>query len=187
MAQNTATTDGGSTTDHPAAELEEIVIDPDDVVEAMRRNKRDETEQRSHVLRVTPSFEGAQSATLHVSEPYTHYPPELSQKPIHIAPEAFIVGHGAGSRHPDWRDEWSYPNRHEVLSLFRDEFGARDENGENRPLTDDEEDEWDEWWETAVEMWEGRVRHTLQKTDELTLTSQHPDIEDTTVSVRVQG
>jgi len=187
MAQNIATADGGSNSDHPAADVDTIVVDPDDVIEAMQRNDRDQDEQRSHVLRVSPSFEGEKKATPHVSEAHTYYPPELSQKPLHIGPEAFIVGHGAGSRHPDWRNEWSYPNLHEERSLFRDEFDARDEHGENRPLTDEEEDEWEEWWDTAVEMWKDRVRHALKNTEEMTLTSQHPDIEDTTVAVRFES
>jgi hypothetical protein len=33
-------------------------------------------------------------------------------------------------------------------------------------------------------MWEDRVRHALKNTEGLTLTSEHPDIEDTTVAVR---
>ena len=187
MAQNTATADGGSNSDHPAADVDTIVVNPDDVVEAMRRNHRDSDEQRSHVLRFSPPLEGEQTATPHVSEAHTYYPPELSQKPIHIGPEAFIVEHGAGNRHPDWRNEWSHPDLHRERSLFRDEFGARDEHGESRQLTDDEEDEWEEWWDTAVEMWEDRVRHALKNTEELTLTSQHPDIEDTTVAVRIES
>lgn len=187
MAQQIATTDGGSDENHPAAGLETIVVDPDAVVEAMRRNKRDETEQRSHVLRVSPPFDGQQTATQYVSEDHAHYPSGMDPKPVHIAAEAFIVGHDAGSRHPDYRSEWSFPNRHEQRSLFRDEFDAYGEHGENRPLTDDEEAEWEEWWATAVEMWEDRVRHALQKTDDITLTSQHPDIEQTTVAVRFES
>jgi len=186
MAQNTATADGGSDSDHPAADVETIIVDPDDVVEAMRRNKRDRDEQRSHVLRVSSPFKGEKTATPHVSEAHTYYPPELSQKPLHIGPEAFIVGHTAGSRHPGWFDEWSHPSIHRERSLFRDEFNAHDKCGANRALTDEEEDEWEEWWDTAVEMWEDRVRLQVKNTEELTLTSQHPDTEDTTVSVRVE-
>jgi len=186
MAQNTATGDGGSNSDHPAADVDTIVVDPDDVIEAMRRNDRDRDEQRTHVLRVSPSLEGDKKAKPHVSEAHTYYPPELSQKPIHIGPEAFIVGHTAGSRHPDWRNEWSYPNLHEQRSLFRDEVDARDEHGDNRPLTEEEEGEWEEWWDAAVEMWEDRVRHALKNTEDLTLTSQHPNIEDTTVPVQFE-
>jgi hypothetical protein len=187
MAQNTATADGGSNNENPAADLDTIVVDPDDVIEAMRRNDRDSDEQRTHVLRVSPPLEGEQTATPYVDEAHTRYPPELSQTPLHIGPETFIVGHGAGTRHPDWRNEWSYPNRNEERSLFRDEFDAYGERGENRLLTDDEEDEWDEWWDTVVEMWENGVRRAVKNTEELTLTSQHRDVEDTTVSVRVEG
>ena len=186
MARNTASTDGESNADHPAAGLDTIVVDPDDVIEAMRRNKRDEDEQRSHVLRVTPPLEGEQTATPHVSEAHTRYPSEMDPKPLHIAPEAFIVEHEAGSRHPDWSNEWAYPDYGTQKARFHDEFDARDEHGDIRQLTDDEEAEWEEWWDTVVETWKANVRHALGNTDELTLTSQHPDIDDTTVSVRVE-
>jgi hypothetical protein len=186
MAQNTATADGGSNSDHPAADVETIVVDLDDVVEAMRRNKRDEGEQRSHDFRVSPPFEGEKKAKPNVSEAHTYYPPELSQKPLHIGPEAFIVGDGAGSRHPDFRNEFRYPDYGTEQHRFRDEIDAWDDDGTVRPLTDEEEDDWDEWWATVVEMWEARVSLQVKKTEELTLTSQHPDVEGTTVSVRVE-
>ena len=180
MSDNDATADGSNTAKSPG--LDTIVVDPDDVVAAMRRNKRDERQQRTHVLRVSPPFEGEKRATPHVSEAHTYYPPEMVPEPLHIPPEAFLVGHSASSRHPDWRTEWSYPSRHEQRSLFRDEFGARDD-GANRPLTDDEKDEWAEWWDTVVELWEDRVRHALKTTEELTITHH---IADTTVSVRFE-
>ncbi|SEO72388.1 hypothetical protein SAMN05216388_1017111 [Halorientalis persicus] len=177
MAQQIATTDGGSDENHPAADLETIVVDPEAVVETMRRTKRDETEQRSHVLRVSPPFEGEQTATTHVSEDHAHYPPEMDPKPLHIGAVAFLVGHDEGSRHPKFRNEWSYPDISEVRSIYRDDV----------PEDEQDDEAWDEWWDTAVEMWEGRVRHALQKTDEITLTSQHPDIEATTVAVRFES
>jgi len=153
----------------------------------MRRNDRDSDEQRSHDLRVTPPLEGEQTATPHVSEAHNYYPPEMNSKPLHIGPEALLVGHSAGSRHPDWWNEWSYPDYRQVQHLFRDEIEAWGDHGETRPLTDEEEDEWDEWWNTTLEKWEDRVRHVLTSTEELTLMSDHPDNEDTTVSVRVEG
>lgn len=182
MAQK-ATADGGDESandqtdaaEHQASDLETIVVDADDVIEAMRRNWRDEDEQRSHVLRISTPLEGTKEASLHVDEAHTWYPPEMFETPIHIGPTAFVVGHDQGSRHPDWRNEWSFPSMAEERSLFRDEFDARDENGENRPLTDDEQDEWDEWWDTVVEMWEDRVRHALDAVDEITLTDLAAD------------
>ena len=186
MARGTDATADETTTDHPAADLDTVVVNPDDVVEAMRRNKRDEDEQRSHDLRVTPPLEEEKKATPHVSEAHTYYPPELSQKPLHISPEAFIVGHWAGSHHPDFRNEWCYPDYGTEQHRFRDEIDAWDDDGTVRPLTDDEEDDWDEWWNTVVEMWENRVRNALKKTEELTFTSQYPDVEGTIVAVRFE-
>jgi hypothetical protein len=172
--------------EHPASDIDVIVVDEDDVVETMQRNRRDENEQRSHVLRVTPPFAGEKRAKTHVSENHTHYPPDMDPKPLHFGPEAFLVGHSAGSRHSEWRDEWRHPNIHEQKSLFRDEYDAHGEDGGNRELTDDEEEKWTRWWDTAVEMWESEVRHALGTTDQLTLTSQHPNVSETTVYVRVE-
>jgi hypothetical protein len=186
MKPESQTDDAAQPDDHPAAALDTIVVDPDDVVEAMRRNHRDQDEQHSHVLRVTPPFDGDRRGKPHVSEAHAYYPPELSQKPIHIGPEGFIIGDDAGSRHPDWRNEFSHPDYGTEKARFRDEIGARDDNGDYRQLTDDEEAEWDEWWETVVEMWEDRVRTALKSTEELTLTSRHPDVDDTTVNVRFE-
>jgi hypothetical protein len=186
MAAESQPDDAAQRSDHPAEDLQTIVVDPDDVVEAMRRNHRDQDDQRSHALRVSPPFAGEQTATPHVSEAHTYYPPELSETPIHIGPAAFIVGDDAGSRHSDWRNEWSHPDYGTEKARFRDEIGARDDNGGNLPLTDDEEAEWDDWWETVVEMWEDRVRTALKSTEELTLTSRHPDVDDTTVNVRFE-
>lgn len=181
---SSTTTDGESNNDHPAADVDTIVVDPDDVIEAMRRNNRDRDQQRDHVLRISPPFDGQKEATPHISQAHAYYPPELSQKPIHISPSAFIVGHTAGNRHSDWRKTWSYPNRSLQRSIFRDEFGILADDGGDRQLTDEEQDKWDEWWETVVERWEDRARHALTKTEELTLTHPHPDVEKTVVAVR---
>jgi len=186
MAANTDTTDEPERK-HPASDIEAVVVEPDDVISASERNKRDETEQRSHGLRISPPFEGECKATLMVSEPHTYYPPEMDPTPIHLSPAAFLVGHSDGSRHPDYRKEWSHPDISRQRSLFRDEMDAYGPGGDNRELTDDEQAEWEDWWETAMEMWESRARHALQHTEELTLTSQHPDVADTTVALRVDS
>ena len=187
MAQNSASADGGSTIDHPAADLDTIVVDPDDVVASIRRNRRDETKQRSHVLRVTPPLQGERTASLHVSEPHTHYPPEMDPTPLHISPEAFIVGHGSGSRHPEFRGEWEVPDRTVERSRFRDHVDAYDDAGNPLPVEGELADAWDEWWSASEEHWEDRVRTALAKTETLTLASRHPDVENTTVSVRFEG
>jgi hypothetical protein len=162
--------------ENPADGLDTLVVDPDDVVGAFRRNKRDEDEQRTHVLRVSPPFKGEQTASLHVSEGHAHYPPEMEPKPIHVGPAAFLVGHDLGVWHPDYRDEWGYPDISQERSRYRSEV----------PESDQDDESWEEWWDVSLSEWEGRVRHALQQTDELVLTSQHPDIEDTTVSVQLE-
>jgi hypothetical protein len=71
----------------------------------------------------------------------------------------------------------------EERALFRRE---NDISESDRPISDDLEDEWCDWWATVVEMWEDRVRHELENTDELTLTDQHPVVEAASVSVRIK-
>ena len=170
------------TVNHDASDIDVITIDPDDVVEAMRRNKRDRDQRRTHTLRVTPPLSGEKRATPYVSEDHSFYPSEAEETPIHISPEAFLVGHAAGYYYPAWRGEWSHPDHTEEMGLFRDEYDIHD-----RELTDEERDRFDDWFDVAVEVWEGGIRHTLDNgSGELTLTSPDPDVDDTTVIVRLE-
>jgi len=50
--------------DSPASTLEAIVVDPDDIVAACKRNRRDEHARRRHVLRVSPPFEDELTARI---------------------------------------------------------------------------------------------------------------------------
>jgi len=174
---------------HDAESINTIVVDADDVLEAMRRNKRDENEQRNHVLRVSPPFDGTHTATLHVSETHSRYPSEMDPTPIHLSPEAFLTG----STEPQARIELSsiheYPDYSEQFAEFKRQTVGLDEW---ERLSDDEresyrEDFENEWLAVHLDEWEGHVRHALDTLDELTITNQHPDIDDTTVSVQVEG
>jgi hypothetical protein len=172
MARNTATTDGGNDNEHKAADLETIIVDPDDVIEMFRRNARDETEQRSHVLRVSPPFEGDATATLHVSEDHTYYPPEMDPKPIHIGP-AMFVGYESGDG-PAHQTDIPMPTWGESRRL------ARDDHGDGV-----DEDTIEEYHEVAMEMWEDRIRGNLK--DEIKLGALYPDRPTTTVEVRFKS
>ena len=185
MAPNTTTTNGGeSNTDHPAADVEAIVVDPEDVIEMMRRNARDRDEQRRHSLRISAPFGGELRATPHVTQRGNYYPPELSQKPIHLGASVFLAGH-SHYNHPDFPDSCGYPIRLDERAKFRDQFGYRDDDGGYRELTDDEEAEWEEWWETVLEVWREEVRRNLK--DEATLESQTVDGRvETAVEIRCE-
>ena len=172
MVQNT-TTDGGTDGTHAAADLETVIVDQEDVIEMFRRNARDETEQRTHVLRITPPFEGEMEASLHVSEANAHYPSEMDPTPIHLGAEHLFEGR------PDAQlsDTLCYPDRSVERQLFR---------SENDVAPDEvDEDEWQEWWETALATWESNIRHAMQEGREIEL-GLYPDQPTTTVEVRFE-
>lgn len=187
MAQKTTTDGGESTTEHPAAGVETIVVNPDDVIETMRRNARDSEEQRTHSLRINPPFKGEVRATPHVTQDGNYYPPETSPKPIHLGSVAFLAGRNNQSRLSRISDEAFYPIRNDSRARFRDEYGAYNEHGEPRELTDEEESEWGEWRETELEVWESAVRREL--CDEIVLEAMAPadgsDLDEALKSVGV--
>lgn len=186
MANRPARSDDKSETPHPAADIERIVVDPDDVIAVMERNNRDRDERRSHSLKLSPPLNGDKQANPCVMQSGNYYPPEMDPKPVHIGAQAVVIGDTAGKRHPDWRKPLSYPNYDIQRSSFRDECDLSDDNGEKRPLTDAEQNRWQEWWDPVVEVWESHVRHALRETDRLTMRNQHPSVTDTTVAVSFQ-
>lgn len=175
MAQQ-ITADGGSGTNHAAADLDTIVVDVEDVVDMMRRNKRDEDEQRSHVLRVTPPLSGECKASLHVSQDHAHYPPEMDPKPLHLDARTVL-----GYRDEAMPDSLAAPDVTVERSRFRDYI--RDEVPDDADV--DEDEEWDEWWDTTCEVWEDEVRAQCQDR-EIVLGRQLPEAGQTTVGIRFE-
>lgn len=164
--------------EHKAEELEAIIVNPDDVIEMMRRNKRDEDEQRSHVLRVTPPLKGERVASPYVHQEGNYYPPEMPVEPIHINATLLFEGRIDAQlddmlRHPSWD---------EVRGLFRDEHGI--EYGES--IDGEDEDEFDEWWDTAVEVWEDEVRAAMRDSATIQLGGYSAEEPETTVEVRFE-
>lgn len=76
--------------DHPAADVDSVVADPDDIVETFVRNADSESRLESHVLRLSPPFEGDVRAEPHVQEGPKRYPPERTPEPIHLTPGTFV-------------------------------------------------------------------------------------------------
>jgi len=129
-------------------EIETVVVSADDIVAAIQRNARDRDEQRSHVLRISPPFGAEVSASIHVSEDYTYYPPEMDPTPIHLNPDQF---HDA---------EFGYPEQWEVHEAAKEVDGVDD-------IADVSDETLDECWDVQCEVWESEVRHSLK--DEIDL------------------
>lgn len=132
----------------PENQIETVVVSADDIVSAIQRNARDRDEQRSHVLRLSPPFDAAVQASIHVSEDHTYYPPEMDPKPIHLNPDQF---HDA---------EFGYPEQWEVHEAAKEVDGVDD-------ISDVSDETLAECWDTQREVWESEVRHSLK--DEIDL------------------
>jgi hypothetical protein len=186
MREKKAVEGGTGTSDsHYAYDLGSIVVDPDDVIETMKRNYRDRDEQRTHVLRVSPPFAGQKRAHMHVSQAHTRYPAKVT-KPIHISAEAVVIGHSAGSRHSDFERHYYHPDISEARSEFRDQHNLYDDqSGECLPIAghSEREDDWEGWWELWVNTWESDVRHALKTTREIVLANSSPRGANVTVPI----
>jgi hypothetical protein len=176
------------TSETPAeAQIGTIVVDPDDIIEAMRRNKRDENEQRSHVLRVSPPFDGEHRATLHVSDEHARYPADVDPTPLHISPSAFVAGEslvlGGG---PDDNRLGNYPDISQARAQWRAERDISDgDRYDDGGLTDEQLADWEAWWGVVVETWEADVRHALA--EELTIAFDAHGTQTQTVAVRYEA
>lgn len=139
-----------NTTNAPEAQIETIVVDPDDIVDALRFNdkSRGYTGRRRAVIRLHPPFEAEQQASIHYHQSGHYYPPEMHPKPIHLRPEVFLND-----------DARPLPDRGTVRADARDDLEAR---GKLDDMTDDEIEAYrDEWVETAFDVWENDVRYDL--------------------------
>jgi hypothetical protein len=123
----------------PREVIQEVVVDPDDVIEALRFNGRAEgrKNQRNAVLRISPPFHIKSKAEIFYTESGTHYPPDMSPQPIHISPVVFVEGLN------------DRPNRGDMRARCKDEI--------DNPT----DEELSEWVETELEVWESDVRRDL--------------------------
>ena len=87
MEQNNATMDV-----KPRNVIDMVVVDPDDVIEALRFNGRppEYKNQRSAVIRISPLFESESGTSIFHTEEGNYYPSEMNPKPIHINPRVFV-------------------------------------------------------------------------------------------------
>jgi len=162
-----AKADGG-TDEMKGAEIETVVVDADDVVEAMKRNRRDEDQQRTHVLRVSPPLEGEREASLYVSESHARYPADAT-KPIHLEPKQFL-----GSRPDEPLDSTlEVPRRTEAR------IAAETDNDDEQV----DENLVDEYHKVAMDDWESNVRASLA--DEIVLAYDPRTGEQSTATVEI--
>jgi len=121
--------------------IDTVVVDPDDVIEALRFNGRppEYKNQRSAAIRISPSFESESGTSIFYTEEGNYYPPEMNPKPIHINPRVFV-----GENVID------QPIRSDERARAKDE------------LDDPTEEEIEEFVDMAFEVWEGEVRNRLK-------------------------
>jgi hypothetical protein len=131
-----------NTDDAPADQIETLVVDPDDLVEVLRRNARDRDEWRTHELR-DPPFGERERATPYVSDDHAHYPPDAGTTPLHIHPDLL---HDA---------DLTFPESWEIHEAAKEVDGV----DALEAVTDET---LDETWETHIEVWEGEVRSSLR-------------------------
>lgn len=125
--------------------IDTVVVDPDDVIEALRFNGKPEgaKNQRTAVLRITSPFESESEASIFYEESGNYYPPEMSPEPIHIPPRVFVG-----------ENTVEQPIRADERSRAKDE------------LDDPTEEDIQEFVDTAFDVWENSVRKSLcEKTD----------------------
>ena len=144
--RDTHVTDAGLA-NHPAADIETVVVDPDDVVEAFVRNRDEESPLRTHVLRLTPPFEEEVRAEPYVQDGPKRYPPDRDPEPIHLEPGTFVRNEGGD--HPN-ETHLSVPTATDARERAREDHGD-----------DVDDDLVAAYLEDAREEWETRVRDSL--------------------------
>jgi len=84
-----STTDEGLV-DHPAADIDAVVVDPDDVIETFERDHEDESRLNTHVLRLVPPFDGEVRAEPYLEDGPKRYPPDRDPEPLHLPAGTFV-------------------------------------------------------------------------------------------------
>lgn len=137
-------------TKHPLADINEIVISPDDVADCIQRNHK-QSNRGTYMLRVTPPFRGSVEANLFFSEPGTRYADDIDPVPVHIDPFAFLCGHADGL------DSHAYYHNVHSKAEYPDRLGKGFYESHA-----DADTTWDEWRETTLEVWRNEVRACIE-------------------------
>jgi len=125
----------------PRGTVATVVVDPDDVIEALRFNGRPDSykNQRSAVIRITPPFENESEASIGHTEEGNYYPSDMNPKPVDINPGVFVA-----------ENTMNQPIRSDERARAKDE------------LDEPTEEEIEEFVGMAFEVWEGEVRNGLK-------------------------
>ncbi len=137
----------GLLADHPATEIQVVVVDPDDVVEAFERNRVEDNFRRTHVLRLVPPFEEEQRAEPYAQDGPKRYPPDRDPEPLHLDPATFV--RNEAGVHPN-ETHLTAPTREEARAAARDDRGD-----------DVTEAVVDEYHEEALEEWKQELRRSF--------------------------
>jgi hypothetical protein len=126
--------------DQPRNIIDMVVVDPDDVIEALRFNGRppEYKNQRGAAIRISTPFESESGTSIGYTEE-GNYPPEMNPKPIHINPQVFVG-----------EDVIDQPIRSDERSRAKD------------VLDDPTEEEIEKFVDMSFEVWESEVRNRLK-------------------------
>jgi hypothetical protein len=115
----------------PREIIQQVVVDPDDVIEALRYNARDQYNRNGSAdLKIDTPFYVVDEAPINYESDSGDYPAGMSPKPIHISPTVFI---GEKVR--------KQPNRNDVRAAVKDEM----KNPTEEDLKMAVEQAFDEW------------------------------------------
>ena len=120
---------------HPAADIDAVVVDPEDVAELLHREHTESDPLRSHVFRIAPPLEGDVRAEPHVQDGPVRHQGQAPQ-PIHLPPATFVAnesGDHPNETHlepptegPD--EEWRSAVEEALISPVRVSFDDRTGN-----------------------------------------------------------
>ena len=127
--------------DQPRNIVDTVVVDPDDVIAALRFNGRppEYKNQVSAVIRITPPFETESGTTIGRTEEGNYYPSDMKPKPMHINPRVFVD-----------ENVVDQPIRSDERTRARD------------VLDEPTEEEIEECVDMAFEIWESEVRNGIK-------------------------
>ena len=121
--------------------IDTVLVDPDDVIEALRFNGRppEKKNQRSAAIRIEPPFENESGTMIFYTEEGNYDPSETNPKPVDINPRVFV-------------DEqvMNQPIRSDERARAKDVLG------------EPTEEEIEEFVDMSFEVWESEVRNRLK-------------------------
>ena len=155
---------------HPLADVEEIRVELDDILSAMRKNREHARHERGrYVLRISPSwgsFDEIEEAELHYKNP-SRYKLE-GPSPVDIRPATFLLGHSL-ARMVEVDSIAIYPR--ESDDKYEYENHAREDTS------------WEEWREQTLKMWRDEATHRIKNTDEIEFVPRDPNAANTSIAV----